>query len=43
MRATALVGLREDHGFMLDALIPMPGQPLGDFDLVLASRLGSGT
>jgi hypothetical protein len=30
--------LREDHGFMLDALIPMPGRPLRDFDLVLASQ-----
>lgn len=38
VRPTALVVLREDHEFMRDALIPMPGQPFGDFDFVLASQ-----
>mgnify|MGYP006349170269 CR=1 FL=1 len=29
---------REDHEFLLDAVIPKPGQTLGNYDLILASQ-----
>jgi hypothetical protein len=38
VRPTALVVFREDHEFMLDAVIPKPGRPFGDYDFVLASQ-----
>ncbi|MFM1886777.1 MAG: hypothetical protein RL026_1934 [Pseudomonadota bacterium] len=37
-RPTVLVMYREDHQFLLDAVIPRPGRPPGQFDLVLASQ-----
>jgi hypothetical protein len=42
VRPTALVVLREDHELMLDALIPRPGQPFGDFMTPLARSLDVG-
>lgn len=38
VRPTVLVVFREDHEFMLDALIPKPDTPFGDYDFVLASQ-----
>ena len=37
-RPTVLVVYREDHKFLLDAVIPKPGQTLGNYDLVVASQ-----
>ncbi len=37
-RPTVLVVYREDHQFLLDAVIPKPGQTLGNYDLILASQ-----
>ena len=37
-RPTVLVVYREDHKFLLDAVIPKPGQTLGDYDLIVASQ-----
>ncbi len=37
-RPTVLVVYREDHKFLLDAVIPKPGQTLGNYDLILASQ-----
>ncbi len=37
-RPTVLVVYREDHQFLLDAVIPKPGQTLGHYDLILASQ-----
>lgn len=38
VRPTALVLFREDHEFMLDAVIPKQDEPFGDYDFVLASQ-----
>ena len=38
VRPTVLVIYREDHKFLLDAVIPKPGQTLGNYDLILASQ-----
>src|SRR4029450_5052755 len=38
VRPTALVLYREDHEFMLDAVIPKPGRPPLQYDFVLASQ-----
>ena len=37
-RPTVLVIYREDHQFLLDGVIPKPGQTLGEYDLILASQ-----
>ena len=37
-RPTVLVIYREDHKFLLDNVIPKPGQTLGNYDLILASQ-----
>ena len=37
-RPTVLVVYREDHQFLLDAVIPKPGRTLGNYDLILASQ-----
>ena len=37
-RPTVLVVYREDHKFLLDSVIPKPGQTLGNYDLILASQ-----
>ncbi len=37
-RPTVLVIYREDHEFMLDAVIPRPGKVLQGYDLILASQ-----
>ena len=37
-RPTVLVVYRDDHRFVLDAVIPKPGQTLGNYDLILASQ-----
>ncbi|MFZ2650883.1 MAG: hypothetical protein WA210_12355 [Burkholderiaceae bacterium] len=37
-RPTVLVIYRDDHKFLLDSVIPKPGQTLGDYDLILASQ-----
>ena len=37
-RPTVLVIYREDHKFLLDKVIPKPGQTLGNYDLILASQ-----
>ena len=37
-RPTVLVVYREDHKFLLDAVIPKPGQTLGNYDLIVASQ-----
>lgn len=37
-RPTVLVVYREDHKFLLDAVIPKPGQTLGEYDLIVASQ-----
>lgn len=38
VRPTVLVIYREDHKFLLDAVIPKPGRLFADYDLVLASQ-----
>jgi hypothetical protein len=37
-RPTVLVIYRDDHKFLLDNVIPKPGQTLGNYDLILASQ-----
>ena len=37
-RPTVLVVYREDHQFLLDSVIPKPGQTLGHYDLIVASQ-----
>ncbi len=37
-RPTVLVVYREDYKFLLDSVIPKPGQTRGDYDLILASQ-----
>ena len=37
-RPTVLVVYRDDHRFVLDAVIPKPGQTLGNYDLIVASQ-----
>ena len=37
-RPTVLVIYRDDHKFQLDAVIPKPGQTLGNYDLIVASQ-----
>jgi len=37
-RPVALVMFREDHRFLLDAVLPRPGAARADFDLVVASQ-----
>ena len=38
VRPSVLVLYREDHAFLLDAVIPKPGRIFEDYDLVLASQ-----
>ncbi len=38
VRPSVMVIYREDHEFLLDAVIPRPGQPPGAYDFVLASQ-----
>jgi hypothetical protein len=38
VRPSVLVIYREDHEFLLDNVIPRPGHPTGDYDLILASQ-----
>ena len=38
VRPSVLVIYREDHRFLLDSIIPKPGQTSGDYDLVIASQ-----
>jgi CheY-like chemotaxis protein len=38
VRPSVLVIYREDHGFLLDAVIPKPGRTFQDYDFVLASQ-----
>ena len=38
VRPSILVIYREDHQFLLDSVIPKPGQTLGDYDLIVASQ-----
>ena len=38
VRPSVLVIYREDHEFVLDAVIPKPGVPIGDYDFILASQ-----
>jgi hypothetical protein len=38
VRASVLVVYREDHEFMLDRVIPKPGQAFESYDLILASQ-----
>jgi hypothetical protein len=38
VRPSVLVLFREDHEFLLDGIIPRPGQPPGSYDFVLASQ-----
>ena len=38
VRPSVLVLYREDHQFLLDQVIPRPGQLLADYDLVVASQ-----
>jgi hypothetical protein len=38
VRPSVLVIFREDHAFMLDAVIPRPESPVVDYDFVLASQ-----
>ncbi|HEY8518548.1 MAG TPA: hypothetical protein VIN61_00590 [Gammaproteobacteria bacterium] len=38
VRPSVLVIYRKDHSFLLDSVIPEPGQVGGDYDLVLASQ-----
>ena len=37
-RPTVLVVYRDDHKFLLDSVIPKPGQTLGNYDLIVASQ-----
>jgi hypothetical protein len=37
-RPSVLVVYREDHKFLLDSVIPRPGRPPQDYDLILASQ-----
>ena len=37
-RPTVLVVYRDDHRFVLDNVIPKPGQTLGNYDLIVASQ-----
>jgi hypothetical protein len=37
-RPTVLVVYREDQRFVLDSVIPKPGQTLGEYDLIVASQ-----
>ena len=37
-RPTVLVVYRDDHKFLLDGVIPKPGQTLGNYDLIIASQ-----
>ncbi len=37
-RPTVLIVYREDHKFLLDSVIPRPGQVNGNYDLVIASQ-----
>ena len=37
-RPTVLVVYRDDHQFLLESVIPKPGQTLGNYDLILASQ-----
>ena len=37
-RPTILVVYRDDHKFVLDSVIPKPGQTLGNYDLIVASQ-----
>ena len=37
-RPTVLVVYRDDHRFLLDSVIPKPGQTLGNYDLIVASQ-----
>ena len=38
VRPSVLVLYREDHKFLLDQIIPRPGNNLGEYDLVIASQ-----
>lgn len=38
VRPSVLVVYRADHQFLLDSVIPKPGQTLGNYDLILASQ-----
>ncbi|HVN44480.1 MAG TPA: hypothetical protein VMT66_04440 [Steroidobacteraceae bacterium] len=38
VRPSVLVLYREDHAFLLDAVIPKPGRTFQDYDLILASQ-----
>jgi hypothetical protein len=38
VRPSVLIIFREDHEFLLDSVIPRPGEPLGSYDFVLASQ-----
>ena len=38
VRPSVLVLYREDHRFLLDSIIPKPGQNSGNYDLVIASQ-----
>jgi hypothetical protein len=38
VRPSVLILYREDHGFLLDAVIPRPGRTFQDYDFVLASQ-----
>ena len=38
VRPSVLVLYREDHRFLLDSIIPKPGQNTGNYDLVIASQ-----
>jgi CheY-like chemotaxis protein len=38
VRPSVLIIYREDHGFLLDAVIPKPGRTFQDYDLILASQ-----
>ncbi|MBS0579425.1 MAG: hypothetical protein JSR36_09195 [Proteobacteria bacterium] len=38
LRPSVLVIYREDHQFLLDAVIPRPGRTFGDYDLIIASQ-----
>ena len=38
VRPSVLVIYRKDHSFLLDSVIPKPGQFSGNYDLVLASQ-----
>jgi len=38
VRPSVLIIYREDHAFLLDAVIPKPGRTFEDYDLILASQ-----